>query len=65
MVRNAEELISCVEQAARNFGLKPGARVIARKGDFGAEHNIEHVKVRNGRFGPELVIQIAEAPNAG
>lgn len=65
MVRSAEELISCVEQAARQFGLKPGARIIARKGDFGAEHNIEHVKVRDGRFGLELVVQIAERPNAG
>jgi hypothetical protein len=65
MVRNAGEFIECIEQASRNFGLGPGARIIARKGEFGAEHSIEHVKVRNGRFGPELIVQIAEQPNAG
>lgn len=65
MVRNADELIRSIEQGARDFGLMPGARVIARKGDFGAEHNIEHIKIRQGRFGMEMVIQIAEAPNAG
>ena len=65
MVRSAEELIGCVEHAARSFGLKPGARVIARKGEYGAEHLIEHIKVRNGSFGPELIVQIAEQPNAG
>lgn len=65
MVRNSGELVSSIEQAARQFGIGPGARIIARKGDFGAEHAVEHIKVRNGRFGPELVIQIAEAPNAG
>jgi hypothetical protein len=65
MVRNAGELIGSIEQGAKQFGLGPGARVIARKGNFGAEHAIEHIKVREGRFGLEMVIQIAEQPNAG
>lgn len=65
MVRDTEQFISCIEQAAKQFGLGPGARIIARHGDFGTEHSIEHVKVREGRHGPELIVQIAMAPNAG
>lgn len=65
MVRNAGEFVECIEQANRQFGLGPGARIVARKGNFGAEHAIEHVKVRQGRFGLELVVQIAERPNDG
>ena len=65
MVRNAGELISSIEQGARQFGLGPNARILARKGEFGAEHAIEHVKVREGRFGLEIVVQIADLPNDG
>lgn len=65
MVRNAHELISCIEQASAQFGVGPATRIIARKGEFGAEHVIEHVKVRSGQRGPELIVQIAEIPNAG
>jgi hypothetical protein len=65
MVRNAGEFVKCIEQATRQFGLGPDARIIARKGDFGSEHVIEHIKCRQGRFGPELVVQIAERPNDG
>lgn len=66
MIRNAGELISAVEQGARQLDLGPGARVIARKGDFGAEHAVEHIKVRRGRSGKmEMIIQIAERPNDG
>lgn len=65
MVRTAEEFISCIETAARSHGLPPGARIVARKGAFGAEHAIEHIKIRAGRNGLELVVQIAEMPNFG
>lgn len=65
MVRNAGEFVECIEQATKQFGLGPGARIVARKGDFGAEHAIEHIKCRQGRFGLELVVQIAERPNDG
>jgi hypothetical protein len=65
MIRNAGELISAIEQGARQMGLGPEARILARKGDFGAEHAIEHIKVRQGRFGLEIVVQIAEVPNDG
>lgn len=66
MVRNMGEFISCVETAA-GYGVGPHSRVIARKGEFGAEHVIEHVKVRkNPRTGEmELLVQIAERPNDG
>lgn len=66
MVRNGAEFISCFEMAAKH-GCGPDARIIARKGDFGAEHAVEHVKVRRSpRDGNmEIVIQIAERPNDG
>lgn len=65
MVRNSGEFVDCLEQGNRMYGVGPDARIIARKGDFGAEHVIEHVKIRTGPRGFEVVIQIAEAPNAG
>jgi hypothetical protein len=66
MVRNMGAFIGCVEEAAK-YGVGPGSRCIARKGEFGAEHVIEHIKVRqNPRSGKmELVVQIAERPNDG
>ena len=65
MVRNAGEFIACVEQGA-GMGIGPESRILARKGEFGAEHVIEHVKVRRGRDGKmEMIVQIAERPNAG
>lgn len=63
MVRNSGEFVACIEQAAKQFGMGPGCRIVARKGEFGAEHAIEHVKVRQGRTGMELIVQIAERPN--
>ena len=65
MVRNCGEFIACVEQGA-GMGVGPESRIIARKGNFGAEHVIEHVKVRRGNDGKmEMVVQIAERPNDG
>ncbi len=66
MVRDMGEFIRCVEEAAK-YGVGPHSRCIARKGDFGAEHVVEHIKVRqNPRTGQmELVVQIAERPNDG
>lgn len=66
MVRNMGEFISCVERAAQH-GVGPASRCIARKGEFGAEHTVEHIKVRrNMRTGEmELIVQIAERPNDG
>lgn len=66
MVRNCGEFIACVEQGA-GMGIRPESRILARKGEMGAEHVIEHVKVRrNPRTGHmEMIVQIAERPNAG
>lgn len=66
MVRNMGEFISSVEQAAK-YGVGPESRCIARKGEFGAEHVVEHIKVRRNPISGamELVIQIAERPNDG
>lgn len=66
MVRNMAEFIGSVEQAAK-YGVGPHSRCIARKGEFGAEHVVEHIKVRQSpRTGQmELIIQIAERPNDG
>jgi hypothetical protein len=49
------------------MGIRPESRILARKGEMGAEHVIEHVKVRrNPRTGHmEMIVQIAERPNAG
>lgn len=66
MVRNCGEFIACVEQGA-GMGVRPESRIIARKGEFGAEHVIEHVKVRRNPVSGamEMVVQIAERPNDG
>ncbi|QHB80513.1 hypothetical protein P6F35_gp80 [Sphingomonas phage vB_StuS_MMDA13] len=66
MVRNMGEFIGSVEQAAK-YGVGPDSRCIARKGEFGAEHAVEHIKVRRNPLtgAMELVIQIAERPNDG
>lgn len=66
MVRNMDEFIRSVEQAS-NYGIGPSSRCIARKGEFGAEHAVEHIKVRQNRKtgAMELIIQIADRPNDG
>lgn len=66
MIRNIGEFISSVEQGAR-MGVGPGSRVLARKGNFGAEHVIEHVKVRQNTITGqmEMIVQIADRPNDG
>lgn len=66
MVRNMGEFISCVEQGAK-MGVGPHSRVVARQGEFGAEHVIEHIKVRRHPVSGEMemVVQIAERPNDG
>jgi hypothetical protein len=63
MVRNAGELIDCIKQTVLNFGAGPKTKVTVRIGDFGPEHDVEHIKVRAGRDGPEVVIQAAKVPN--
>jgi hypothetical protein len=63
MIRNAGELIDCVRQTVLNFGAVPETRVIVRMGEFGPEHVLEHVKVRQGRHGLEVVLQAAAVPN--
>lgn len=63
MVRNAGELVDCIKSAVLNFGAGPRTRVIVRLGEFGAEHVLEHVKVRGGRHGPEVILQAAARPN--
>lgn len=65
MVPNAGALVDCVKQAVMGFNADPKTRVIVRIGEFGAEHVIEHVKVRGGMRGPEIIIQAAERPNLG
>lgn len=63
MVRNAGELIDCIKNAVLNFGAGPETKVTVRIGDFGPEYDVEHIKVRGGRNGPEVIIQAAAAPN--
>jgi hypothetical protein len=64
MVRDVNEFVqSCIEST--KLGVTPDSRLVARVGDNGAEHAVEHVKVRqNFRTGRmEMILQISERPN--
>ncbi len=65
MVRNAIELMQCIETSCVQHNLGPEGRVIVREGPFGAERVLEHVVVRIGIRGPELILQAAATPLDG
>lgn len=63
MIRCAGELIEAVKMAVIMHRCVPETRIIAREGDFGAERVVEHVKVREGRNGMEIILQTSTTPN--
>jgi len=63
MIRNAEQLIDCIRTAVITQNCTQQSRIIVREGDFGPERVLEHVKVRQGRFGMEIILQASVRPN--
>lgn len=65
MIDNIGTFIAMATEAARSHGLQPTSRVIVREGKNGPERSVEHVVMRTGLLGPELIIQTTASPLVG
>jgi hypothetical protein len=57
MITRIGELIERVIQSVKGFGIDPMSEVVVRVGDFGAEMQIEHLKVTGG-LNRKIVLQV-------